>query len=51
MEELNLTEDGKDKAVDTSNEAKHDWSLLDTLINHFMQTEPDEMLSVLCGYF
>lgn len=25
--------------------------MLDTLINQFMQTEQEDMLSVLCGYF
>jgi hypothetical protein len=55
VEELNLTDEGKEgksKAeTAAAEEQKNDWSLLDSMINNFMQTEPEDMLSVLCGYF
>jgi len=55
VEELNLTDEGKEgksKAeVQAAEEQKNDWGILDAMINNFMQTEPDQMLSVLCGYF
>lgn len=55
VEELNLTDEGKEgksKAeVQAAEEQKNDWGILDGMINNFMQTEPDQMLSVLCGYF
>ena len=37
--------------MQAAEEQKNDWGILDAMINNFMQTEPDQMLSVLCGYF
>jgi len=30
---------------------KRDYSLLDTLVNQFLETDDEKMLPVLCGYF
>jgi hypothetical protein len=39
------------EAVADAEKATNDWSMLDTMINRFIQTPQDKMLSVLCGYF
>jgi len=41
-----VAEEAKEELVD-----KRDFSLLDNMINSFMETEDDKMLPVLCGYF
>ena len=39
-------EEVKEEPVD-----KRDFSLLDNLINHFINTDDEKLLPVLCGYF
>ena len=41
-----LVEEVKEEPVD-----KRDFSLLDDMINSFMETDDEKMLPVLCGYF
>jgi hypothetical protein len=43
---LSAEEIVKEEPVD-----KRDYSLLDTLVNQFLETDDEKMLPVLCGYF